>query len=99
MDSDKIVEQIFSKKKLSLREMIRQAIADLPQPHQKIARNRFKDIQFCVGALVNNAQFPASDAIAATIKAIDFNDPSFKFNPRAIAASSPKRYAVDPLPE
>ena len=97
MDSDKIAEQIFSQKKLSLREMIRQAIAELPPPHQKIARNRFRDIQFCVGALVNNAQFPASDAIAATIKAINFDDPDFKFNPRAIAANSPKRYSVNPL--
>lgn len=99
MQTDKILEQIFSKRKPSLREMIRQAIADLPQESQRVVRDRFKDVHFCVLALINYRQFPARDAIDGTIAAIDFNDPNFVLVFDAIAANSPKRYIANPLPD
>jgi|GEM_PF-3520381 len=99
MQTDKILKQIFSKKKQSLREMIRQAIANLPQEHQRIATRRLKDISFCVLSLINHRQFPAQDAIDGTIAAIDFNNPNFVLIFDAIAANTPKRYIANPLPK
>ena len=99
MQTDKILEQIFSKKKPSLRQLIRQAIADLPQEHQRIVRDRFKDVHFCILTMIKYDQFSERDAIDGTIAAINFNDPDFKLDFKAIAANSPKRYIVDRLPE
>jgi hypothetical protein len=99
MQTDKILEQIFSKKKRSLREMIRQAIADLPKDHQRIVKGRFKDVQYCILTLIKHHQFSERDAIAGTIAAIDFSNPDFKLVFKAIAANAPKRYVVDRLPE
>jgi hypothetical protein len=99
MQTDQILEQIFSKKKPSLREMIRQAIADLPPQHKQLVRTRFKDIQFCALTLIKHHQFSERDAIAGTIAAIDFSNPDFKLVFKAIAANAPKRYVVDRLPE
>jgi hypothetical protein len=62
-------------------------------------RKRFKDVHFCVLAIINYDQFSARDAIEGTIAAINFSDPDFKLDFKAIAANSPKRYIVDRLPD
>lgn len=99
MEADKILEQIFSQKKPSLRQLIRQAIANLPQENQQIVRKRFKDVHFCILTMIKYDQFSERDAIDGTIAAINFSDPDFKLDFSAIAANTPKRYIVDRLPE
>jgi hypothetical protein len=78
--------------------MTRQAIADLPSQHRQIAKNRFKDIVTCALTLIKFDHFSQLDAVRATIAAIDFSNPDFYLDHKAIGANSPKRYVVDPLP-
>ena len=98
METDKILAQIFNKNKPSLRQMVRQAIADLPTQQQRIARDRFHDINYCVNTLRKHYQFSERDAIAGTIAAIDFSNPEFMLDFKAIASSAPKKYIANPLP-
>lgn len=99
METEKILDQIFSRRQPSLKQLIRDAIAKLPPHHQPMAKARLNDIHFCVLALFNYNKLPAQDGIEGTLAAIDFSDPNFKLDFKAIAAATPKRYLANSLPE